>query len=112
MSYSDNFKLRGNINPIFKPDQNRWDRNELEVISEINDVYLKKSQKVDEYYEKLKEKLDKRGFTILPHQKSIESIIYETRKMLINIINMISNEENPYNYIVSSQENIFILHYF
>tara|TARA_B100002019_G_C20995361_1_gene462628 strand:+ start:128 stop:517 length:390 start_codon:yes stop_codon:yes gene_type:complete len=107
MSYSEDNKLQGDINAVFKPDQQRWDRNELEVISEINKQYLRKTEKADEYFERLRNKLDTQGISILPHQKSIEVIIYDARKFLIELMDIISNEENPYNYIVSSQENIF-----
>lgn len=107
MSYSEDNKLQGDINAVFKPDQQRWDRNELEVISEINKQYLRKTEKADEYYERLRNKLDTQGISILPHQKSIEVIIYDARKFLIELMDIISNEENPYDYIVSSQENIF-----
>tara|TARA_E500000178_G_C17019787_1_gene754928 strand:- start:2372 stop:2761 length:390 start_codon:yes stop_codon:yes gene_type:complete len=107
MSYSEDNKLQGDINAVFKPDQQRWDRNELEVISEINKQYLRKTEKADEYFERLRNKLDTQGISILPHQKSIEVIIYDARKFLIELMDIISNEENPYDYIVSSQENIF-----
>lgn len=107
MSYSEENKLQGDINAVFKPDQQRWDRNELEVISEINKQYLRKTEKADEYFERLRNKLDTQGISILPHQKSIEVIIYDARKFLIELMDIISNEENPYDYIVSSQENIF-----
>ena len=107
MSYSEDNKLLGDINAVFKPDQQRWDRNELEVISEINKQYLRKTEKADEYFERLRNKLDTQGISILPHQKSIEVIIYDARKFLIELMDIISNEENPYDYIVSSQENIF-----
>lgn len=107
MSYSEDNKLQGDINAVFKPDQQRWDRNELEVISEINKQYLRKTEKADEYFERLRNKLDTQGISLLPHQKSIEVIIYDARKFLIELMDIISNEENPYNYIVSSQENIF-----
>ena len=107
MSYSEENKLQGDINAVFKPDQQRWDRNELEVISEINKQYLRKTEKADEYFERLRNKLDTQGISILPHQKSIEGIIYDARKFLIELMDIISNEENPYDYIVSSQENIF-----
>tara|TARA_B100001248_G_C27395100_1_gene465019 strand:+ start:2641 stop:3030 length:390 start_codon:yes stop_codon:yes gene_type:complete len=107
MSYSEDNKLQGDIKAVFKPDQQRWDRNELEVISEINKQYLRKTEKADEYFERLRNKLDTQGISILPHQKSIEVIIYDARKFLIELMDIISNEENPYDYIVSSQENIF-----
>ena len=107
MSYSEDNKLQGDINAVFKPDQQRWDRNDLEVISEINKQYLRKTEKADEYFERLRNKLDTQGISILPHQKSIEVIIYDARKFLIELMDIISNEENPYDYIVSSQENIF-----
>lgn len=107
MSYSDDNRLEGNINAVFKPDQERWDRNELEVISEINKQYLRKTEKSDEYFELLKNKLDTQGISIMPHQKSIEVIIHDTRKFLIELMDILSNENNPYDYIVSSQENIF-----
>lgn len=107
MSYSDDNRLEGNINAVFKPDQERWDRNELEVISEINKQYLRKTEKTDEYFELLKKKLDTQGISIMPHQKSIEVIIHDTRKFLIELMDILSNENNPYDYIVSSQENIF-----
>tara|TARA_B100000900_G_C20518122_1_gene690971 strand:- start:378 stop:767 length:390 start_codon:yes stop_codon:yes gene_type:complete len=107
MSYSDDNKLEGNINAVFKPDQERWDRNELEVISEINKQYLRKTEKTDEYFNLLKKKLDTQGISLMPHQKSIEVIIHDTRKFLIELMDILSNENNPYDYIVSSQENIF-----
>jgi hypothetical protein len=97
----------GDINPIFEPDQQRWDRNELEIISDINEDYVKKSRKADKYYTELKNKIDLKGLSVLPHQKSIEVIIHDARKLMVEAFEMISNDENPYNYIVSSQENIF-----
>jgi hypothetical protein len=107
MSYSDDNKLEGNINTVFKPNQERWDRNELEVISEINKQYLRKTEKSDEYFELLKKKIDAQGISIMPHQKSIEEVIHDTRKFLIELLDILSNENNPYDYIVSSNENVF-----
>lgn len=107
MSYSDDNKLEGNINTVFKPNQERWDRNELEVISEINKQYLRKTEKSDEYFELLKKKIDTQGISIMPHQKSIEEVIHDTRKFLIELLDILSNENNPYDYIVSSNENVF-----
>jgi len=97
----------GDINAVFKPDQQRWDRNELEIISDINEDYIKKSRKAEEYYTRLQNKIDLNGLKVLPHQKSIEVIIYDARKLMVEAFEMISNDKNPYNYIVSSQENIF-----
>ena len=107
MSYSDDNKLEGNINTVFKPNQERWDRNELEVISEINKQYLRKTEKSDEYFKLLKKKIDTQGISIMPHQKSIEEVIHDTRKFLIELLDILSNENNPYDYIVSSNENVF-----
>ena len=107
MSYSEDNKLQGDIRSVFKPDQERWDRNELEVISEINKQYLQKTEKADEYFDLLKKKLDTQGLSILPHQKSLEVIIHDARKFLLEFIDILSNDHNPYQYVVSSQENIF-----
>ena len=107
MSYSEDNKLQGDIRSVFKPDQERWDRNELEVISEINKQYLQKTEKADEYFDLLKKKLDTQGLSMLPHQKSLEVIIHDARKFLLEFIDILSNDHNPYQYVVSSQENIF-----
>lgn len=107
MSYSDDNRLEGDINSVFKPNQERWDRHELEVISEINNQYLRKTEKSDEYFELLKKKIDSQAISIMPHQKSIEEIIHDTRKFLVELLDILSNENNPYDYIVSSNENIF-----
>ena len=105
-SNSDN-KLEGDIKDIFKPDQQMWDRHELELISEINSEYLMKKEKSNQYFDDMKKKLKLKGFKILPHQKSIETIIYDCRKLIIDIFNIISKEENPFKFIMSSQDNIF-----
>lgn len=107
MSYTNDNKLVGDIRDVFKPNQERWDRHELEIISDINDEYLRKSRKVDEFYDELKKKLDLKGIGILPHQKSIEVILFDCRKLILDIFEIVSNNENPYNHIVSSQQNIF-----
>ena len=105
-SNSDN-KLEGDIKDIFKPDQQMWDRHELELISEINSEYFMKKEKSNQYFDDMKKKLKLKGSKILPHQKSIETIIYDCRKLTIDIFNIISKEENPFKFIMSSQDNIF-----
>ena len=108
MSFPNNDnKLEGDIKDIFKPDQKMWDRHELEVISEINTEYLKKKEKSNQYFEEVEKELKLKGSKIMPHQKSIETIIYDCRKLIVDIFNIVSREENPFKFIMSSQDNIF-----
>tara|TARA_X000000950_G_scaffold288000_1_gene402750 strand:- start:1357 stop:1749 length:393 start_codon:yes stop_codon:yes gene_type:complete len=108
MSFPNNDnKLEGDIKDIFKPDQQMWDRRELEVISEINTEYLKKKEKSNQYFEEMEKELKLKGSKIMPHQKSIETIIYDCRKLIVDIFNIVSREENPFKFIMSSQDNIF-----
>ena len=44
---------------------------------------------------------------LLPHKKSIEDIVYDTRVVFLKILEMLLNKENPIPYILSESKNQF-----
>ena len=89
MSYTNDNKLVGDIRDVFKPDQERWDRHELEIISDINDEYLRKSRKVDEFYDELKKKFADSKIIIVCsklNSKILDNVDYIDEKIILGYI--------------------------
>lgn len=97
---SDRKKLNQLLVPTFKPDQEGWENKESETISEIKSSYEKELilQESDEM---------KEDNEPLPHQKSIEDIIYDMRIVFFKVLEISLNKQNPLPYILSESKNQF-----
>ena len=122
MSFSTDNKLEGNIEPIFKPDQELWDNWEIKSINKINENYKKKKQKVNRF---MKHKSESVGFDltkegllkkkeylenkILPHEKPLDEIIFECRTVFLNSMELIieGNYDLAYEYATMDINNLF-----
>lgn len=102
-------KLEGEIKDVFKPDQELWDNRELQIIDEINKKYKKKNENLENYFNKILIENETKNKFMLPHEKSVEIILYECRIVFINVMNLISSNSynEAYKYITSSHDNIF-----
>lgn len=96
---SDRKKLNQALFPSFKPDQEGWDNKESETISEIKSRYEKEliMQETDETETK----------ELLPHQKSIEDLVYDMRIVFFKVLEILLNKQNPIPYILSESKNQF-----
>lgn len=86
---SDLKKLYQPLNPLFKPNAEEWDKNELE----IQDRYRKEiiRQNDDE----------KKQF----HKKNIGEILYHTRVTFFSVLGLLLDSKNPIPYILSEEMN-------
>ena len=94
---SDRKKLNQNLTPSFDPDPEGWDNKEYEIISEIKSDYEKEINRQDMYNSK----------ELLPHQRSIESIVYDIRVVFLKVLEIALNKENPLPYILSENKTQF-----
>lgn len=94
---SDRKKLNQNLSVSFDPDPNGWDKKEYEIISEIKSDYEKEISKQEMYQSK----------ELLPHQRSIESIVYDLRVVFLKVLEIILNKQNPLPYILSENKTQF-----
>ena len=93
---SDRKKLNQALFPSFKPDQEGWDNKESETISEIKSKYEK---------ELIMQETETKE--LLPHQKSIEDIVYDMRIVFFKVLEILLNKQNPIPYILSESKNQF-----
>ena len=84
-------KLYQPISPKFDPNQKEWDKNE----KIINNLYKN---------EIIQQKSEDRGKKLL-HEKNISEIIYNTRIVFFNVLEMILKNENPLPFILSKEDN-------
>ena len=87
-------KLKQPISPVFEPNQKEWDDKEKEDLSFKSNYEKRKSEILNE---------DLR----LPHQKTIEEIIFDTRIVFLELIKLLMKKENPIPYILSENKNQF-----
>jgi hypothetical protein len=94
---SDRKKLNQILSASFDPDPEGWDKKEYEVISEIKSDYEKEITKQEMYQSK----------ELLPHQRSIESIVYDLRVVFLKVLEITLNKQNPVPYILSENKTQF-----
>lgn len=94
---SDRKKLNQILSARFNPDQEGWDTRESEIISEIQSDYEKEINQ--------QEMLDKNE--LLPHQRSIESIVFDLRVVFLKVLEIVLNKQNPLPYILSENKTQF-----
>ena len=93
---SDRKKLNQLLVASFKPDQKGWERKESETISEIRSSYEKELILQEDEVKNLAEPL--------PHQKSIENIVYDMRIVFLKVLELSLNKQNPLPYILSENK--------
>ena len=84
----------------FNPDPEGWDKNERSILSEIKSEYTTDINKETNIK---KEKNKKK----LPHQRKLDEIIFDVRVVLLKVIEMLLNKENPLPFILSEERNQF-----
>jgi len=89
-------KLNQVLFPSFKPDKKGWDNKESETISEIKSSY-ERELNIQETEPK----------EVLPHQKSIEELVYDMRIVFFKVLEISLNKQNPISYILSESKNQF-----
>lgn len=97
---SDRKKLNQALFPSFNPNQDGWDNKESETISEIKSTYEKEIIMQESKKKELAKEL-------LPHQKSIEDIVYDIRIVFFKVLEILLNKQNPISYILSESKNQF-----
>lgn len=85
-------KLDQPISPEFEPNQEEWNQKEESDLSDLKKKYLQNN--------KLKQEQ-------LPHKKSIEEVVFDTRIVFFKLLEMTMNKENPIQYILSEKKNQF-----
>ena len=88
---SNRKKLEQPINPLFEPDQKKWDEREKKII----DILKKEIEKNVNEEKKL------------PHKRSIEDIIIDVREMSFKLIDFANKRQNPIKYILLNERNQF-----
>ena len=86
---SDLKKLYQPINPLFEPNQEKWDKNEIE----IQDKYRREKIKQNDE--------EKKQF----HKKNIGEILYHTRVTFFSVLGLLLDSKNPIPYILSEEMN-------
>lgn len=82
------------IKPVFDPDQAGWDKKEKEDLNFKNN------------YEKRRNEIEKNNDK-LPHQKSIEEIVFDLRIVFLEVLRLVMKNENPLPFILSENKNQF-----
>jgi len=90
-------KLNQPLGATFNPDQVGWDKNERNILSEIE----------SEYDSDIKTEQNKQNKKVLPHQKKLDKIIFDVRFVLLKIMEMLLNKENPLPFILSEEQHQF-----
>ena len=96
MSSNDKKKAEHIIKPKFSHNQIEWDnmeKNKLLKLKEKSDIITDET-KNDSTEE-------------LPHQKSLEEIAFDVRKVFLKVLELVLDKKNPIPYIISENKNQF-----
>lgn len=90
-------KLNQPLAAKFNPDPEGWDKNERNILSEIK----------SEYDSDIKKEKNKQNKKVLPHQRKLDEIIFDVRIVLLKVMEMLLNKENPLPFILSEDRHQF-----
>ena len=85
-------KLNQPLNPLFEPDQNEWDKKEKELLLKLESQYKTNIVKQE-------------NKNILPHQRKLDEIIFDTRNVFFKVLEISLNKKNPLPYILADDKN-------